>query len=146
MYSRIETEVEPIFLPDEWCNDVNAMLRSLYGQELIDHNFTIQVYGLTYPTEVVLMISLVNPEDQNSGAITYQASAELAEKSEPKAMLDVLVDSVGGFFDHAFADLENLEYLAIWTEAKIRDTNFHYIVTRENVGLSLEATKLLREQ
>ncbi len=145
MYSRIETEAEPIFLPDDWCTDVNSLLRSLYGQELIDHNFTLQVYGLTYPTEVVLMVSLVNPEDQSSGAITYMASAELAEKGDPKKMLDTLVDSVGGFFDHAFSDLENLEYLALWTEAKIKDTAFHYMVTRENVALSLEATKLLRE-
>lgn len=145
MFSRIETEAEPIFLPDEWCADVSTLLHSLYGEELVKNNFTLEVYGLTYPKEVVLMVSAVNPEDLNAGAITYMASADLAEAQDPKKILDTLVDSVGGFFDHAFSDLENLEYLAIWTEAKIKDTPFFYMVTRENVSLSLEATKLLRE-
>lgn len=145
MFSRIETDAEPIFLPDEWCADVSKLLHSLYGEELAKNDLSLEVYGLTYPTEVVLIVSAVNPEDPGAGAITYMASADLALAQEPKKILDTLVDSVGGFFDHVFSNPENLEFLAIWTEAKIKDTSFYYLVSRENVSLSLEATKLLRE-
>lgn len=145
MYSRIETDAEPIFLPDEWCSDVSKLLHSLYSEELAQHEMTLEVYGLTYPQEVVLIVSLLNAGDETAQPITYMASAPLTESAEPKTVLDILVDSSGGFLDHILNDLENTEYLAIWTEAKIKDLEFHYLISRENIALSLEATRLLRE-
>lgn len=145
MYSRIETDAEAIFLPDEWCSDVSKLLHSLYNEELAQNEMTLEVYGLTYPQEVVLIVSILNAADETAKPITYMASAPLTEAADPKMVLDVLVDSSGGFLDHILGDLESVEYHAVWTEAKIKDLEFHYLISRENIALSLEATRLLRE-
>lgn len=145
MYSRLETDAEPIFLPDEWTQNVVGILNSLYSDKFIDKDLAVEVYGLTYPEEVVLIVSLLNSNDDTAAAITYMASAPLTDKKDPTSILDTLVDSAGGFLDHILDSSEEVEYLALWTEARAKDLDFHYMITRENVALSLEATKLLRE-
>ena len=61
--------------------------------------------------------------------------------------------SVGTFFDSYFAQVENAlendeiwdEYILDWEETKFNNQTFFCKITRENVGLTIEANLLLGE-
>ena len=145
MLSRKEQEKKPLSLPKEWSDKVQHLLESIYLDKIEKVGKTFEIYGLTYPDEVYIAISLVHREDELVTPVSYLMSADLVEGQKAQKLIDTLIDSVGVFFDGYFASSDWDEYEATWTEAEFKGENFHYCVSRENIGFSIIADELLEK-
>lgn len=68
---------------------------------------------------------------------------ETAEKA--RTTQSIFVDLVGLFFDEIFATEDWSEWEPNWQPVEWKGKNYYYKLTRENVSLSLEADRLLKE-
>lgn len=146
MLARKDQERDPIFMPDEWRKELINLLYDTYEEQCLEKNKKFDAYAMTYPDELVLAITLIDIEDDAVLPITYIASADLLKEADQENTLNSLVDSIGIFFDHYFAQEEWDEYDSNWTEAEYKGMRFYYTITRENPALTIEADRLLRKQ
>ena len=144
MIYRKEHDVEPKELPESWKESVMELLGSVYKAELEMRNKIFFLHGVSFPTELFIAISLLDPHDEVAIPTTYQMSADLDENTKSETLLKTMVDSIGIFFDNFFASEDWDDYQANWEEIEIQKTKFHYRVCRENLKLTLEADRLLR--
>lgn len=153
MDSRLSHDVSPVLFPDKWTSELKQILLNIYGEQCIKEDRTFEVYGLTYPTEAMLVISYVSL-DKFIHPITLLLSADLEGQTQADKVMDKMFDAAGVFFDQYFAQKSEIEnnddktfedYVLDWEEAEFASAKFHYMVTRENVGLSLAADALLGE-
>lgn len=146
MLSRKSQEKPGILLPENWINKIETVLYKVYQDQCDAKSLAFQVHGLTYPDEFFLAVGLFNPKKLEEAATTYVVSLDLDEKmKDPEKHLDTLIDSMGVFFDSFFGDPDWNDYNSNWTEAKYKDLNFHYKVSRENVALTIQAEALLNQ-
>lgn len=151
MLSRKEQVLRGNFFPKKWTAEVKNLLEGLYKPQCDIRGLFIEVYAITYPDEILLAVSLLDKEDDALIPVTYMASADLAEKENPEDTLNLLVDSIGFFFENYFgvdgdADQDESIYSSDWEESKVKNKDFHYKITRENIGLTLMADALLNEE
>jgi len=146
MLSRKEQNDNPIYLPDDWKKKVTELLTQVYSDQLDSSDMMFDIYGFTYPNEVVLIVSLLSKSDASLAPVSFVMSADLIKDSKPAEMVDTLIDSVGLFFDTYFQTPDWSEYISVWTEADFKGQQFHYIVSRENFGLTIAANKLLASE
>ncbi len=149
MLSRKEQSRPGRPLPEQWHGELREALANLYGDRAKGEGKAFQVHGFTYPDELFLAVSYSGPEGDSAAPTTYMASADLgdgeAAKENPKTLFDVLIDSVGLFFEAFFGHPREDFYRGTWCESEMRGHTFYYRVTRENVALTLRADELLGE-
>lgn len=143
MLSRKDHQENAIHLPDEWKTKVVELLLSIYGEKFDREQYEFQVHGMSYPTEVILTVSLVDKKDANTAPVTYHVSADLDKGIKVDKLLDKLVDSIGIFFDQYFEDSEWNDFFNKWEETEFKGDKIYYKITRENIGLSLLADQIL---
>lgn len=147
MLSRKEQTLRANFFPKKWTAEVKNLLEGLYKPQCDVRDLMIEVYAITYPNEILLAVSLLDKENEAIIPVTYMASADLAEKENPEDTLNLLVDSIGFFFENFFAvdeeDQDETIYSADWEKSKVKDKEFHYKISRENIGHTLMADALL---
>lgn len=149
MFSRLDHETPAVFFPKEWAEGLKQILLNIYGEYCIKNEKTFEVFGFSYPNEVLLIISLVGL-DKFETPITLFISSDLNEKNASDKIMDNMFDSAGVFFDTYFAhdpSSEELwdEYILDWEETEFSSAKFFYKITRENISLSIQADLLLKE-
>jgi len=149
MFSRHEHELKPVLFPTEWTNNLKQIMLNIYGDHCIKEEKTFEVYGFSYPKEVLLIISYVGL-DKFTSPLTLSLSADLNEKTDTDALINDMSDAAGIFFDNYFAIPQSEdeifdEYVLDWQEGEFGKAKFHYMVTRENIGLTIQADILLGE-
>jgi hypothetical protein len=145
MLSRKPQTEKGITLPSQWTENVESALREVYAAQIEDQGKDFEVAGLTYPDELFLSASFLDPENQIEAPISFMISLDLTEKTNPQDMVKKLIDSIGVFYDGVFAQKDWSEYVPNWTEANEKGIDFFYMVSRENVGLTIKANELLGE-
>lgn len=122
------------------------LLRDTYLNQ-IGENMEFQVFGLTYPDEVVISVSYIDTKNSSLTPVTYQASSDLTSAVAAEKLMETLVDSIGMFFDSFFTQASDQEdiYIPRWQEEKYKKIALYYRVTRENVALSFMADQLLKD-
>lgn len=146
MLSRKEQDQPGAEIPKQWCEKLTQVLNENYRNQTQSTGKTFTAHALTYPNEVYLAVSLIEPAKEDLAPVTLSLSADLDEKSEPTKLLDQLVDSIAIFFDEYFSTSNWNDYNPIWNEFEHKKLNIHYKITRENVALTLEANRLLAQQ
>lgn len=149
MLNRIETETAPLQLPNTWTDTFKQSLLNIYGDKCLQDERTFEIYAFTFPEEALLITSYVGL-DQYTSPVTLFLSADLKNNEKPEKTLDILCDSVGVFFDHYFGfrgkeDEIFDDYVFEWQEEDFSGIKVFHKITRENVGLTLEANRLLGE-
>jgi hypothetical protein len=149
MFSRLEHESLPVLFPKDWAEGLKQILLNIYGDKCIKDEKTFEIYGFSYPSEVLMIVSFVGL-DKFTTPVTLFLSANLNEKSKTDEMINDMFDSVGVFFDAYFSKSEDKDeiwddYVHEWEETEFAKLKFYYKVTRENIGLSMEADRLLGE-
>lgn len=146
MLHRKEQTKQGITIPTEWCEKAEQVLYSAYEKQCNAQQKNFKFYGLTYPDEVFMAICYLDIENELEAPVTYLVSADLEESDKDVTkLLDKLIDSVGIFFDIYFTDANWNDYVVNWTEGNFQGQDFHYKVTRENIGLSIQAEYLLNQ-
>lgn len=134
-----------IDLPNEWADSVLELLQDTYRNELADASKAFEVFGRLYKDEVLVIASLVDASDPAAAATSYFVSMDLVNDADHTKLLESLVDSVGAFFDHFFADENWDDYQDMWKEEEFKGHKIFCKVTRENVGLTIKADQLLNQ-
>lgn len=148
MFSRLDHEIPAVLFPKDWAESLKQILLNIYGERCLDDDKTFEVYGFSYPTEVLLIISFVGL-DKYEAPITLFVSSELTNETDSAKIMDTMFDSAGVFFDSYFATIEENEdeiwedYVLDWEETEFSKHKIFYKVTRENVGLTMQADLLL---
>ncbi len=149
MFSRLDHEIKPVLFPKEWADGLKQILLNIYGDKCLKDEKTFEVFGFSYPSEALLIISY-SGLDKFETPITLFLSSDLNDKTDADKVMDRMFDSAGVFFDQYFAheDTEDEiwdEYILDWDEAEFGNEKLFYKVTRENIGLSMQADMLLGE-
>jgi hypothetical protein len=149
MFSRHDHDIAAVLFPKDWAEGLKQILLNIYGDKCLKDDKTFEVYGFSYPNEVLMIISYTGL-DKFISPITLFLSANLDDKTKTDEILNDMFDSVGVFFDAYFTKEENSEeiwddYVLDWDETEFNKLIFFYKVTRENIGLSIEANLLLGE-
>ena len=144
MLSRKETPFL-IDLPQEWVDGVYELLQSTYQAKLSELVLDFKVYGRLYKSELLVIASLVDPNNEKALPTSYFVSMDLEEGQDHTKLLDTLVDSIGAFFDLYFADPSWMDYQDIWKEEEFKGLKLNVKVTRENIDLTIKADQLLNQ-
>lgn len=147
MFSRLDHDIAAVLFPKDWAEGLKQILLNIYGDKCLKQDKTFEVYGFSYPNEVLMIVSFVGM-DKFVSPVTLSLSADLDEKTKTDAIINDMFDSVGVFFDSYFATEEREDeiwddYVLDWQETEFNKHQFFYKVTRENIGLSIEADLLL---
>lgn len=147
MFSRLDHDIAAVLFPKDWAEGLKQILLNIYGDKCLKQDKTFEVYGFSYPNEVLMIVSFVGM-DKFVAPVTLSLSAGLDEKTKTDAIINDMFDSVGVFFDSYFATEEREDeiwddYVLDWQETEFNKHQFFYKVTRENIGLSIEADLLL---
>ena len=149
MFSRLNHETAAVLFPKDWAEGLKQILLNIYGDKCLEDDKSFEVFGFSYPTEVLMIVSYV-ALDKFISPITLFLSADLSKNTKSDEIINEMFDSVGVFFDSYFAKSETPDeiwddYVLDWEETEFGKLNFFYKITRENVGLSMEADLLLGE-
>lgn len=149
MFSRLDHDIPAVLFPNDWAESLKQILLNIYGDKCLRDDKSFAVYGFSFPKEVLMIVSYVGL-DQTVSPITLFMSADLNDKTNSDAILNDLFDFVGVFFDSYFAKEESSdeiwdEYILNWEETEFNGQSFFCKITRENIGLSIEADLLLGE-
>lgn len=145
MHSRKDQNQELIKLPHDWLADLGELLNATYKEHCNKKNKSFLVLGHTFPDEVVLIVSFLDEKTLGSIPITLILSADLDEKNKSEELLEVLVEFIGIFFDQVFSQDEWDDYNPIWEMEEIKGCKIHYMISRENILLSLKAEEFLKD-
>lgn len=149
MFSRLDHDIKAVLFPKEWADGLKQILLNIYGDKCLKDEKTFEVFGFSYPNEALLVISYVGL-DKFETPVTLFLSSDLNEKTDTDKVMDKMFDAAGVFFDQYFAheDTEDEiwdEFILDWDEAEFGNEKFFYRVTRENIGLTMQADLLLGE-
>ncbi len=150
MFSRLEHDITAVLFPKDWAESLKQILLNIYGDKCLKEEKTFEIYGFSYPNEALLIVSYVGL-DKFEAPVTLFVSADLVKETDTDKIMDTMFDSAGVFFDTYFAALLNNEeeiwddYVLDWDETEFSNQKIFYKVTRENVGLSMQADLLLGE-
>lgn len=154
MFSRLEHDLRAVLFPKEWAEGLKQVLLNIYGEQAIKDDKTFEVYGFSYPSEALLIISYVGL-DKFETPLTFFISADLTKSSDSKKIVNTMFDCAGAFFDSFFAGQSSDEaaeeveifddYMVNWEETDFHGEKLFYRITRENVALTMQADLLLGE-
>lgn len=147
MFSRLDHDTKAVLFPKDWADGLKQILLNIYGEKCIKDEKTFEVFGFSYPNEVLLIISYVGL-DKFETPVTLFLSSDLTEKTATDKIMNTMFDSAGVFFDSYFATKETEDeiwddYVLDWQDAEFGSDKIFYKVTRENVMLTMEADLLL---
>lgn len=131
-------------LPSEWVEAFVGLLTQTYFQQTEkDHRF-FDVYGQIFEKEFVVIISYIHHDDHLASPISIFISHDVIDDKKTKQALEKIVNLSGHILDDIFNSEDWSDYVPTWTENDYEGSKFFYKITRENVGLSLQAEELLR--
>lgn len=133
-------------LPQEWTESFVKVLTETYFEQSEKDNRFFDVYGMTFENEFVVIISYIHHEDHLASPISVFISHDIESDSiKMKKVLDSLVNLGGHIFDDIFS-VENWgDFHPNWTENEFNTNKFFYKITRENIGLTLQAEEILKK-
>lgn len=147
MFSRLDHDTKAVLFPKDWADGLKQILLNIYGERCIKDEKSFEVFGFSYPNEVLLIISYVGL-DKFETPVTLFLSSDLTLKTATDKIMDTMFDSAGVFFDSYFATEESEDeiwddYVLDWQDAEFGSDKIFYKVTRENVMLTMEANLIL---
>lgn len=151
MFSRLDHEIPAVYFPKDWAEGLKQILLNIYGEKCIQNEKTFEIYGFSYPSEALLIISYVGL-DKFETPVSLFISSDLTDKTDTDKTMDNMFDSAGVFFDQYFSAEENNDsddiwddYVLDWEESEFSGEKLFYKVTRESISLTMEANALLGE-
>ena len=152
MLSRLNHEIPAVYFPKDWAEGLKQILLNIYGDKCIQNEKTFEIYGFSYPSEALLIISYVGL-DKFVTPISLFISCDLTDKTDSDKMMDNMFDSAGIFFDQYFSaeenndnefrDVEEIENLETSLFNKLKKVTSN---TSQNIHLSIEEPLSLEDR
>ncbi len=145
MLSRNNHDQKGTALPQEWINDSCQLLEAAFKGKFSPEKNRFFVFGQTFQNEIFIAVSLLDKLDESQLPVTYCISCDIKPDQNNSKLLQHMIDSTGIFFDSFFGTTDWNEYCSNWTKFNYKGFELYYIVTRENIDLTLKADELLRD-
>jgi hypothetical protein len=147
MLARKQHDDPPKALPKEWEDQVLEILNSVYAAQCIQKNLKLEIFGEIYPSELLLIVTLSDKDDDGKIPTSCFLSINLSQDAPiPKGILPKLIDALGCLMDDVFAqDQDSQAPIDLWNDAKFKELAFFYKINRENVALTIRANQLLNQ-
>ena len=148
MLARKPTSTAGKLLPREWTTSVSDLLNGTYAIECQGRDRVFDVYGQAFPDELLVIVSFIAVKNSTEAPITCFLSSDAVALSTPqelKKTQDTFIEIAGQFFDEIFANSNWGEWEPNWQEVQYDNQAYHFKLSRENIALTTEADKLLRE-
>lgn len=149
MFSRLDHDIPAVLFPKDWAESLKQILLNIYGDKCLKDDKTFEVYGFSYPNEVLMIVSYVGL-DKNILPLTLFVSSDLTNETKTDEIQDDMFDFAGVFLDEYFAKTEHSdedeifeEFVLDWDEVEFNKKNFFVKVSRENIALTMAADALL---
>ena len=131
-------------LPKEWTESfVGLLTQTYFDQTEKDHRF-FDVYGQIFDKEFTVIVSYIHHDDHLAAPISIFVSCDIEDNKETKKALDKVINLSGLILDDIFATEDWSEFVPTWTENSYEDNKFFYKITRENIGLTMQAEEILK--
>ncbi|OFZ23864.1 MAG: hypothetical protein A2202_02315 [Bdellovibrionales bacterium RIFOXYA1_FULL_36_14] len=143
MLARKEQNSSGNPLPELWISEVLKLLNTAYSTQLKEMNYFLEFYGISYPDELFLAVSVINANNRSISPTSMCLSTDLTPKQDVKKILNTLVDTLGILLDNFFSTPDFQEWQPTWLSETFKKTSFFYKITREDISLTIEANKLL---
>lgn len=153
--ARKTSSIEYRPIPLEAKEQISALLIEAYEDDLAKSQKIIDIYGLIYPEEFVLALTVMDQEGRNLIPRSLLLSVDFdAEKSSFQDLLPIFLEGCDAFLaqalnwndDDMFSEDVESPYLGMWTEELAKDVSVFTKVTRENIALTLMADEILKEE
>ena len=136
---------EGTILPAEWTESFVGILTETYFKQTEKDSRFFDVFGKTFDKEFVIVVSYIHHDDHLAAPISLFISHDILENDKKmKKTLDQVVNLTGLIFDDIFSKEDWNEFIPNWTENQFEESNFFYKITRENIGLTIQAEELLK--
>ena len=146
MFSRKNNDSQGLSLPEEWQEQTVAMLNQNFESFCKHQNKSFDVYGELFNDEILVIVSwLDNDHQEHATPISCFLSADVFKKDESEKILQDLVELASVFFDDYFQTKDWNEFEPNWLKTEYKKSEYYYKITRENIALSIQASKLLDE-
>ena len=133
-------------LPQEWIESFIKVLTDTYFEQTEKDNRLFDVYAMTFSSEFVVIISYIHHDDHFAAPVSVFISHDLQpDSSKMKNTLDNIINLAGHIFDDIFSVEQWSEFNPNWTENDFKGDKFFYKITRENIGLTLQAEEILKK-
>jgi hypothetical protein len=142
-YTESHSE-EGTSLPKEWTESFVGLLTQTYFEKTEkDHRF-FDVYGQIFEKEFVVVISYIHHDDHHAAPISIFISHDVDDDKKMKKGLDKVINLAGHILDDIFSVSDWSDFIPTWTENTLGENQFFYKITRENIGLTLQAEEILK--
>ena len=145
MIARKSHESKGAKLPEEWAQKVEKLLEKLYLEYCEKSGKTFKCFGEIFNDEIICGASYYHPKHLEMTPLTYLVSVDVKEKQGADGILDLLVDSMGAFFDEYFEAEDWNNYSPFWQKSEFKKQEVFVQITRENIILKIQADELLGE-
>jgi hypothetical protein len=149
MFSRVKHDETGLPLPQDWSDALVLLLNETYEKECAERTSVFDIHGIIYPKELIAIVSLVDEKDPNKLPIACFISCNAEDVANDKAVKETqknYIDLFSLLFDEIFQNQDWNDYEILWQEIQYKNKTYFYKITRENIALSLEASKLLGEE
>jgi hypothetical protein len=146
MLARKKTSKTGKTIPYDWAEGVSLLLNETYEKQNKEQARYFEVYGQIYPEELLVVVSWLSEKDPSVLPYACFLSCEphhLTSEEKVKETQKNLIDLAGLFFDEIFTDPEWNEFEPNWQEVSHKHETYFFKISRENINLSLEASRLL---
>ncbi|OFZ27842.1 MAG: hypothetical protein A2381_07545 [Bdellovibrionales bacterium RIFOXYB1_FULL_37_110] len=143
MLARKEQNSSGNPLPEIWVSEVLNLLNTVYSTQLKNLDCFLEFYGISYQDELFLAVSVINTNNRSISPTSMCLSIDLDPMQDVKKVLNTLVDALGILLDHFFDNPDSPNWQPTWLEETFKKINFYYMITREDISLTIEANKLL---
>jgi hypothetical protein len=121
-------------------------LNETYRVETKQSGRYFDVYGQIFEEELLMIVSYLSEKDEYELPMTLFLSSDRNRDMNEEKIQDTqknLIEIVGLFFDEIFSDSEWNGFEPNWQEVTHKKENYFYKISRENINLTLEASRLL---
>lgn len=146
MLSRKLREQKGSEIPPVWVKNAIELLNENFANDKKQRaQYEFQIFGEIYDDEIILAVSWIHSENNNVIPTTFHSSCDINTNSKPEKVLDILLEATANFFDTFFAQDHFLDYSTKFESESFKNTEVFYKITRENIGLSYLADKILNQ-
>lgn len=132
-------------LPAEWTETFVGLLTETYFKQSEKDRRFFDVYGKVFDEEFVVVVSYIHHDDHLAAPYSVFISHDIVpDDKKMKKTLDQVVTLAGHIFDDIFSSEDWNEFIPHWTENQFDESVFFYKITRENIGLTIQAEELLK--
>lgn len=132
----------------QWIDQISRLLQDIYAGKCEANERSFSVFGFNFADETLMIVSFQKEDDSEGLPVSIFVSADIDSKNPDEKILKSMVDFLGLVIDDMLpkvdGDSDDL-YSLRWEEHEFDKKKLYLKVTRENVELTLQATRLLNQ-